>query len=940
MGNFVCIEISGDQMLDRIIRCLCGKGYIRNLEKNLRALQREMEDLRATQHEVQNKVAREESRHQQRLEAVQVWLDRVNSIDIECKDLLSVSPVELQKLCLCGLCSKYVCSSYKYGKRVFLLLEEVKKLNSEGNFDEVSQPPPRSEVEERPTQPTIGQEEMLKKAWNRLMEDGVGIMGLHGMGGVGKTTLFKKIHNKFAEIGGTFDIVIWIVVSQGAKLSKLQEDIAEKLHLCDDLWKNKNESDKATDIHRVLKGKRFVLMLDDIWEKVDLEAIGVPYPSEVNKCKVAFTTRDQKVCGEMGDHEPMQVNCLKPDVAWELFKNKVGDNTLRSDPVIVGLAREVAQKCRGLPLALSVIGETMASKTMVQEWEHAIDVLTRSAAEFSDMQNKILPILKYSYDSLGDEHIKSCFLYCALFPEDDEIYNEKLIDKWICEGFIGEDQVIKRARNKGYAMLGTLTRANLLTKVSRNYCGMHDVVREMALWIASDFGKQKENYVVQARVGLHEIPKVKDWGAVRRMSLMNNHIEEIPKVKCSVLTTLFLQSNQLKNLSGEFIRYMKKLVVLDLSYNRDFNKLPEQISGLVSLQFLGLSSTSIEQLPVGLKELKKLTFLDLDCTRRLCSISGISRLLSLRWLSLLWSNVHGDASVLKELQQLENLQDLRITVFAELISLDQRLANLISNLRIEGFLQKPFDLSFLASMENLNELWVLNSYFSEINIKCRESETASSYLRINPKIPCFTNLSRLVIKKCHSMKDLTWILFAPNLVVLLIEDSREVGEIINKEKATNLTSITPFLKLETLILFHLPKLESIYWSPLPFPRLLIIHVQDCPKLRKLPLNATSVPLVEEFQILMDPREQGNELEWEDEDTKNRFLPSINKVSMRYYPSAKGITQKNILTSTSSTKDPLLRNGIPQCQKSESTLLLLLLLYLSSCSDGVLFIWIV
>jgi disease resistance protein RPS2 len=729
-------------------------------------------------------------------------------------------------------------------------------------------------VEERPTQPTIGQEEMLEKAWNRLMEDRVGIMGLHGMGGVGKTTLFKKIHNKFAKMSSRFDIVIWIVVSKGAKLSKLQEDIAEKLHLCDDLWKNKNESDKATDIHRVLKGKRFVLMLDDIWEKVDLEAIGVPYPSEVNKCKVAFTTRDQKVCGEMGDHKPMQVKCLEPEDAWELFKNKVGDNTLRSDPVIVELAREVAQKCRGLPLALSVIGETMASKTMVQEWEHAIDVLTRSAAEFSNMGNKILPILKYSYDSLGDEHIKSCFLYCALFPEDDEIYNEKLIDYWICEGFIGEDQVIKRARNKGYEMLGTLTLANLLTKVGTEHVVMHDVVREMALWIASDFGKQKENFVVRARVGLHERPEAKDWGAVRRMSLMDNHIEEITcESKCSELTTLFLQSNQLKNLSGEFIRYMQKLVVLDLSYNRDFNKLPEQISGLVSLQFLDLSNTSIEHMPIGLKELKKLTFLDLTYTDRLCSISGISRLLSLRLLRLLGSKVHGDASVLKELQKLQNLQHLAITLSAEL-SLNQRLANLISILGIEGFLQKPFDLSFLASMENLSSLWVKNSYFSEI--KCRESETASSYLRINPKIPCFTNLSRLGLSKCHSIKDLTWILFAPNLVYLYIEDSREVGEIINKEKATNLTSITPFLKLERLILYNLPKLESIYWSPLHFPRLLIIHVLDCPKLRKLPLNATSVPLVEEFQIRMYPPGLGNELEWEDEDTKNRFVLSIKK----------------------------------------------------------------
>ncbi|XP_019093411.1 PREDICTED: probable disease resistance protein At1g61190, partial [Camelina sativa] len=319
MGNFVCIEISSDQTVDRFIRFLRGKGYIRNLKKNLRR----------------------ERRH-----------------DIN-KGL---------KL-----------SSYNYGKSVYLLLEEVKNLKSEGNFEVVAEPAPTSGVEERPTQSTIGQDKLLETAWNRLMEDGVGILGLHGMGGVGKTTLFKKIHNKFSEMASGFDVVIWIVVSQGAKISKIQEDIAQKLHLCGDEWTNKNESDKATDIYKFLKKKRFVLMLDDIWEKVDLEAIGVPDPTREIGRKVVFTTRSREVCGRMGDHEPMEIKCLEPEEAWELFRNKVGYNTLSRDPVIVQLARKVAEKCRGLPLALCVIGETMASKTTVQEWEHAIDVLNTSA---------------------------------------------------------------------------------------------------------------------------------------------------------------------------------------------------------------------------------------------------------------------------------------------------------------------------------------------------------------------------------------------------------------------------------------------------------------------------------------------------------------------------------------------------------------------------------
>ncbi|CAL9237954.1 unnamed protein product [Arabidopsis halleri] len=501
----------------------------------------------------------------------------------------------------------------------------------------------------------------------------------------------------------------------------------------------------------------------------------------------------------------------------------------------------------------------MASKTMVQEWEDAIDVLTTSAAEFPDVKNKILPILKYSYDSLVDEHIKKCFLYCALFPEDFNINMKMLIDYWICEGFIGDYAVIKRARNKGYTMLGTLIRANLLTEVGKTLVVMHDVVREMALWIASDFGKQKENFVVRAGVGLHEIPEVKDWGAVRRMSLMYNNIEEITcGSKCSELTTLFLQGNELKNLSGEFIRSMQKLVVLDLSWNFNFDKLPEQISELASLQYLNLSGT-----------------------KRLCSVGAISKLSSLRILKLIGSNVHADLSLVKELQLLEHLQVLTITISTEMgleqILDDERLANCITDLEISDFQQKAFDISSLTSMENLRVLWVKNSHVSEINtnLMCIENKTDSSDLH-NPKIPCFTNLSTVYIRSCHSIKDLTWLLFAPNLVALIIFDSREVEEIINKEKATNLTGITPFQKLEFLIVEKLPKLESIYWSPLPFPRLLLIEVEDCPKLRKLPLNATSVPLVEELKIHMDPPEQRNELEWEDEDTKNRFLPSINR----------------------------------------------------------------
>ncbi|KAL1211009.1 putative disease resistance protein [Cardamine amara subsp. amara] len=269
----------------------------------------------------------------------------------------------------------------------------------------------------------------------------------------------------------------------------------------------------------------------------------------------------------------MEVQCLTPDDALDLFRKKVGEITLRSHPSISELAIVRAKKCHGLPL--NVIGEAMSYKRTIQEWHHAIDILTSNAVQFSEMEDEILLILKYSYDNIKGQHVKSCLLYCALFPEDGRISKRELIEYWICEGIIEDNEGMERAENKGYEIIGSLVRSSLLMEEETNKVYMHDVVREMALWIASD------QFIVFAGAGLHGIPKFMNWNAVRRMSLMSNEIDRISgSLECLELTTLFLQRNQrtLVNISGEFFRSMPKLVVLDLSENSQLSELPDGIS--------------------------------------------------------------------------------------------------------------------------------------------------------------------------------------------------------------------------------------------------------------------------------------------------------------------------------------------------------------------------
>ena len=221
---------------------------------------------------------------------------------------------------------------------------------------------------------------MLETIWNRLMENEVSSMGLYGMGGVGKTTLLTQINNKLFKKKNAFDIVVWIVVSKDFQIQKIQEEIAKKLSLTGQDWNQKDEDQKACDILNVLKRKKFVLLLDDIWAKVDLMKIGVPYPSRENRCKVVFTTRSLEVCGGMGADVEIPVKCLPPHDALELFKKKVGEIMLGSHPNIPELASIVAKTCKGLSLALEVIGKTMACKRTIQLWQHAIDDLTYYAA--------------------------------------------------------------------------------------------------------------------------------------------------------------------------------------------------------------------------------------------------------------------------------------------------------------------------------------------------------------------------------------------------------------------------------------------------------------------------------------------------------------------------------------------------------------------------------
>ncbi|CAN6901454.1 unnamed protein product [Brassica oleracea] len=777
MGNVVSSVLSSG--LQAAKKLLFEKAkYILDLEDHLKDLEKVKPDLEDAKVYLQEKLEMNARNGLRRHERCKDWISKVEAIERKVTKLLEDKTAEIERLSMCGFCSSNFFLTYCYGKDVLETLEEVQSLLPSKPSGEVVRtgPPPR--IEEIATEPTVGLEKMLETTWSLLMEKDVGIWGLYGMGG--------------------FEVVIFVWVSRDLQVEKIQNEI------------------------------------DDIWEKVKLNEIGIPFPSQENGSKVVFTTRSKDVCARMRSHHVLEVKKLDEENAWELFRRNFRGNNTLSDPEILKLARQLCEKCEGLPLALNVIGETMAYKTSVPEWQCAIDDLDSNAGGYPEVEDEILKILKFSYDDLKDERVKQCFQYCALFPRDAGIDKDVLVEYWISERIIDEGGDRKRTINEGHKIIGDLVRACLLMTVDTSEkVKMHDVLRQMALWVASSFGEKDENFIVKTCAGLKEMPKVTDWKAVRRMSLGRNEIRDISiSPDCLNLTTLLLtRSGTLVNISGKFFQSMPKLVILDLSTNINLAKLPEEVSNLVSLRHLDLSRTCLENLPEGLGKFIQLRYFALRVDRRYQVNEKFERL--------------GDKY--REYGCFE-------TSFKY-----PQVGSCIQHITLERVISKEGPLQFETAMASLRSIEIQGGTISDImehtSYGCRSTSAIS-----------FQNLSVVKISRVNGMQDLSWLVFAPNLISIhVMGPSRELQEIISREKVSGIlnegSSIVPFRKLRELQLRFLMELKSIYWERLELPSLERVFIMRCPKLKKLPFS-------KERAYYFDLRAQNEEwferLEWEDE----------------------------------------------------------------------------
>ncbi|KAG9446773.1 hypothetical protein H6P81_012901 [Aristolochia fimbriata] len=640
------------------------------------------------------------------------------------------------------------------------------------------------------------------------------------------------------------------------KLKVIQEDIADSLGLkC--IKEVNTDQRRASLLFDELKNyERVLIILDGVWEKLEMAQVGIPRRGEHPCCKIIIASRRIDVCDLMRMDIKISVEPWSSEDSRKLFDSKVGQDMIVKNPKLEPLANEIIKEYGGNPLAIVTLASALVGKDNEVIWKDALRSLKSSdpnELENIDGMDTVIRSIKYSYNHLpGDQFhpMKLCFLFCSLFPEDCDINLFDLRTYGIGEGFLRVDGSLLDARGTLESYIVRLKARNLLLDSSNKNCVRMHVARLIA--------SKEHGFIGKAGIGLNEWPKLLDNAEeyCKRMSLMNNDIRVLPAdnyLNMPQLRRLLLTGNKnLEQIPDNFFAGMNKLVNLDLSETA-VSWVPTSMSCLTNLRTLNFASTfgsdgerdmsligKLEKLeililgcerlefPNGLGELTNLKVLHLGHNLESIPEAVIPKLLLLEELCLDTRVSSGpsnysdstSAATLAEVASLKHLTTLRLGVNCDVGTLSQDIPlcwknNLQEFMICLGSFEDPSDAKGLSKVLFIDNLsypikdWVLFLLQKTEDLHVRNNKGFSYF----PCLNIMDNLKRLQIYDWAVMKN-------------VVENIKEVVP-----QATNNLG-----RLERLYLQELPNLERICQGPLGVGFVMNLKeliVSECEKIRSI-----------------------------------------------------------------------------------------------------------
>ncbi|RLN12480.1 hypothetical protein C2845_PM09G03480 [Panicum miliaceum] len=600
-----------------------------------------------------------------------------------------------------------------------------------------------------------------------LMEDDpqLRVLAIVGFGGLGKTTLARMVCESPVVKGADFQCCPLFIVSQTFNIRTLFQHMIRELiqrphkamtiagskysHFTEENLEGIERLEVAVlaeMLRRYLQDKRYIIILDDIWSISSWESIRCALPDNKKGSRVIVTTRNEDVAKTCCSHHQdwiYKIQRLSDATSRELFFKRIfgSEDELPNDE-LEEVSNSILRKCGGLPLAILSIGSLLASKTnrTKQEWQKVCDNLGSELESYPTLEGA-KQVLTLSYDDLP-YHLKSCFLYLSIFPENYEIKRGPLVRRWIAESFVSQryglsTEQIAESYFDEFVARSIVQPVRIDWNGKVRSCRVHDIMLEVIVSksleenfasFLRDNGSLLVSHDKIRRLSIHSSQNLVQSTSASVSHVhsftMSASVEEVPVFfpRLHLLRVLDMESCIcLRNNALNCICNFFQLKYLSLR-KTNISKLPRRLGNLKHLETLDIRATLIKKLPISAKNLSCMKHLLVGHKEQLTRTGSVKflkhcsglemapgvvkNMMSLQ--SLAHIVVKDQPLVLRDIGLLQNLRKLKVLIrnveanWKEFVGSLGKLASFLSSLSIHIVNAKEYgsSLDILAFVES------------------------------------------------------------------------------------------------------------------------------------------------------------------------------------------------------------------------------------------------
>ncbi|XP_061357107.1 putative disease resistance RPP13-like protein 1 [Gastrolobium bilobum] len=708
----------------------------------------------------------------------------------------------------------------------------------------------------------------------------IGVVSIVGMGGLGKTTLAKLLFND-SDLKQKFDVKAWAYISKEFDVCRVTKTILDSV-TSETISPDKlNLNTLQIKLQQSLSHKRFLLVLDDIWDGSYVEwndLMDIFNAGEIGS-RIIVTTRDESVAKAMQTFLPIHyLRPIESEDCWSLLAKhafRASCHGERSNLEVIG--REIANKCDGLPLAAIALGGLLRTKSSEDDWKK---VLKSNIWDLPNVNVHRALLLSYQYLPAP---LKQCFAYCSIFPKNSKLVKKTVVQLWIAEGLVYQSKSEKSMEEVGDEYFDELVSRSLIHRQSvdgESSYDMHDLINDLATMVSSSYC-----------IRLDERKLHGNLERVRHLSYNKEYYDSFSKFDTLYglkgLHTFLALPLQLQEKNSWPINYlsnkvihdllpaMKQLRALSLFNYESITELPDSIGNLIYLRYLNLSRTHIKRLPSVICKIYNLqTLLLCDCRDLIELPEDMGKLVNLRHLDISGTKLQ---EMPIQIAKLENLQ----TLSAFFVSGQQdglKVAELSKFPRLQGklsisglqYVTHPSDASQanLKMKEQIDEMRLKWGWYERNTEATRQIESL-----VLEQLQPSTNLKKLTVDgyggssfpnwlgdssfgkmvylciiNCHHCSSLPPLGQLVSLKKLMINGMKSVKSVGAEFYGSSSASFKPFPSLETLSFRDMDDWEEwklIGGEATKFPRLRRLSLSYCPKLKgNIPNNLPSLTKLE------------------------------------------------------------------------------------------------